>query len=238
MPFVRRNAALCSASAAVLAACLPLSSPARAEDAGAAPAAPGAVSEVVVTGQTLATQKAIRTKKDAEVVSDSIASSEIGQLPEFGLAEALQRIPGVSFVINNGRGEAQFETVRGLNPDYNSVTLDGVVLPSTEETRRQVSFDVMPSILANAVTVTKTYTVDLPSDATGGVTDLKTHSAFDHPGWFVAGHLDGADWEQGRKFHNNLPSGQGDIRVSDTFGPDGHFGALALLSYYQRSSNS
>ena len=234
-----RRAALCGASAAVLAACLTLSGPARAADAdAAAPAASDAVGEVVVTGQTLATQKAIATKKQADVVSDSIASSEIGQLPEFGLGEALQRIPGVSFVINNGRGEAQFETIRGLNPDYNSVTLDGMVLPSTEETRRQVSFDVLPSILANSVTVTKTYTADLPSDATGGVTDLKTHSAFDHPGPFIAGHLDGAYWEQGRKFHDNLPSGQGDVRVSDTFGPDGHFGALLLLSYYQRSSNS
>ena len=67
---------------------------------------------------------------------------------------------------------------------------------ATEETRRQVSFDVLPSIIANQVSVYKTYTADQPSDAIGGVTNLTTHSAFDHPGFFIAGHLNYAYWER------------------------------------------
>ncbi|RAK59120.1 TonB-dependent receptor [Phenylobacterium hankyongense] len=196
------------------------------------------VSEIVVTGEAYSIQKAINAKRAATAVSDSISASEMGSIPEFGLGEALMRVPGVAFQINNGRGEAQFMTLRGLNPDYNSVTLDGIALPSTEETRRQVSFDVLPSIIADQVSVYKTYTADQPSDAIGGVTDLKTHSAFDHPGLFVAGHVDYASWDNKRTFQDNPLSGQGDLRISKTFGANDQFGVLALASYYVRYSNS
>ncbi len=194
--------------------------------------------DIVVTGQVYAVEKAVEAKRRRGIVSDTISASEIGAIPDFGLGEALQRIPGASLPINNGRGEAQFLTLRGLNADYNSVTLDGILLPSTEETRRQVSFDVLPSIIANQVSVYKTYTADQPSDAIGGVTNLTTHSAFDHPGFFVAGHLDYAYWERRRRFADNPPSGQGDLRVSQTFGPNDEFGAIVLVSYYARVSNS
>lgn len=191
-----------------------------------------------MTGEAYATERAIEAKRQRGIVSDTISASEIGAIPEFGLGEALQRVPGVSFQINNGRGEAEFESIRGLNADYNSVTLDGILLPSTEETRRQVSFDVLPSIIANQVSVYKTYTADLPSDAIGGVTNLTSHSAFDHPGAFIAGHADFSYWGREPKFRSYRPSGQGDVRASTTFGPDNHFGALVLLSYYNRESNS
>ncbi len=199
---------------------------------------PSPADDVVVVGEAYATEKAIDAKRQRGIVSDSISASEVGAIPEFGLGEALQRIPGVSFQINNGRGEAEFESIRGLNADYNSVTLDGILLPSTEETRRQVSFDVLPSIIANQLSVYKTYTADLPSDAIGGVTNLTSHSAFDHDGTFVAGHADFAYWDREPRFHGYVPSGQGDLRASTTFGPDHHFGALLLASYYNRESNS
>ena len=60
--------------------------------------------------------------------------------------------------------------MRGLNPDYNTITIDGMQLPSTEETTRAVSLDVMPSVLVSSVNVYKTWTVDQPTDAIGGVT--------------------------------------------------------------------
>ncbi len=206
--------------------------------AGDAVAAAATMNQVTVTADSYANSKTIATKRDLGVVSDGISANEIGELPEFGLGDALSSVPGVTFVINNGRGEDQFMTIRGLNPDYNSVTVDGMVLPSTEETTRSVSFDVLPSVLVSQANVLKTWTVDQPSDAVGGVTDLRTRSAFDHPGTFVSGHLDGAWWEDDRKLHSDVPSGQGDLVMSRTFGPNNEFGALILGSYYQRSSNT
>ena len=76
--------------------------------------------------------------------------------------------------------------------------------------------------------------MDQPSDAVGGVTDLRTRSAFDHPGTFVSGQANYADWEDGRMLHSNVPSGEGDLILSKTAGPNNMFGALLLLSYYKR----
>ena len=153
------------------------------------------VENVTVTGQSYALQKSIDDKRTSNVVSDGIAADEIGQTPEFGLGDALRQVPGLTMSINNGRGEDQFLTVRGLNPDYNTITIDGMQLPSTEETVRSVSLDVIPAILVNHADVEKTWTVDRPSDAIGGAApDLHTRSAFDHPGEFFGAHLDGAYW--------------------------------------------
>jgi TonB-dependent receptor len=194
--------------------------------------------EVVITADAYASTKTIAAKRNLNVISDGISANQIGELPEFGLGDALSSVPGITFVINNGRGEDQFMTIRGLNPDYNSTTIDGMVLPSTEETVRSFSFDVLPAVIVNQANVLKTWTADLPSDAVGGVTDLRTRSAFDHPGLFVSGHLDGAYWEDEQQVHPNTASGQGDFVVSKTFGPSDQFGLLGLVSYYQRSSST
>ncbi len=196
------------------------------------------VENVTVTGQSYALQKSIDDKRASNVVSDGIAADEIGQTPEFGLGDALRQVPGLVLVINNGRGEDQFLTVRGLNPDYNTVTIDGMQLPSTEETVRSVSLDVIPAVLVTGADVEKTWTVDRPSDAIGGVTDLHTRSAFDHPGEFFGAHLDGAYWTSTEQIKAQQPSGQGDITYSRTFGDNNEFGFLVQASYYQRSSST
>jgi TonB-dependent receptor len=201
--------------------------------------APG-VAEVVVTAPAdpSASGKAITTKRDLGVISDGISDVQISSTPEFGLGDALAAVPGVSFIINNGRGEDQFMTVRGLNPDYNTVTIDGMALPSTEETVRSLSFDVFPAFLVNQANVYKSWTVDQPSDAIGSVTNLETRSALDHPGPYMVGHVDMGYWGSPQKLRPNTPSGQADLVMSNTFGPDNRFGLLGMISYYQRSSNT
>lgn len=196
------------------------------------------VETVVVTGEQFSLERSIQQKEIAPIITDSISADEIGQIPEFGLGDALRKVPGVALIINNGRGEDQFITIRGLNPDYNSITVDGMLLPSTEETRRQVSLDVLPSVLVQTTSVLKSWTVDQPSDAIGGVTNLRTRSAFDYPGQFIDIHLDGAYWENTEQVHRQLPSGQGDFTYSNRFGSNNEFGFLVMGSYFQRSSST
>ena len=75
-------------------------------------------------------------------------AGEIDSIPGIRHGRCLaHQVPGLALQINNGRGEDQFLTVRGLNPDYNSIEIDGLQLPSTEETRRQVSLDIIPAVL-------------------------------------------------------------------------------------------
>ena len=68
---------------------------------GAEPAAEPAndsVEEIVVTGlrQSLVTSEAI--KRETAGVVDAITSEDIGKFPDTNLAEAIQRVPGVTIV--------------------------------------------------------------------------------------------------------------------------------------------
>lgn len=196
------------------------------------------VDQVIITGTRLSVRESIRAKRQTDAISDSIAADEVGSIPDFGLGEAVQRLPGVSMIINNGRGEAQFLSVRGFNPDYNAVTVDGVALPSTETTRRTVSLDVAPATFASRVTLLKSAFADRTSEAVGGSTDLRTRSAFDRNGRFVSGRANLSYWENGPRFRDRDPSGQAEFTVSDRFGTDKRFGALLQLGYFRRDSSS
>lgn len=230
----------------LLALCVSASPSAyAAETVPAAPAsdtasdtAPVQLDAVQVSGQHLSIRQAIGAKREAAVVSDGVAADDIGSIPDFGLGEALQRVPGVSMVVNNGRGEAQFMSLRGFNPDYNNVLIDGVALPSTETSRRVQSLDVIPASLAQQVDIYKTFNADMDSNAIGGIAAQRTRSAFDHDGRFATVRANVADWENRRHLQGSTPSGQVQGSFSDTFGPDNRFGVVLSADYFRRDSSS
>ena len=199
---------------------------------------PTTLDAVTVNGQTLSIREAIAAKREAGVISDGVAADDIGSIPDFGLGEALQRVPGVSMVVNNGRGEAQFMSLRGFNPDYNSVLIDGIALPSTETSRRIQSLDVIPASLVERVDVYKSFNADNDSNAIGGIAAIRTRSAFDHPGQFTALSANLADWENTRHLHSSTPSGQIQGSYSNTWGQDDRLGVVLSADYFRRDSSS
>lgn len=220
-------------SAAIVAA------PVLAQDTPPPSPASSAENDIVVTGARLQAAREIEAKRAIAVISDSISADEIGTLPDFGLGEALTRVPGVSTVQNNARGEAQFLTIRGLNADYNLVEIDGVPLPANEVGRRNVSLDVIPSSLASRVEVYKAVNASMNGNAIGGIANLRTRSAFDDGGrGFIGGRFDVGKWDYDRVRHAATPSGQAELIVADTFGPDRKFGFVVSGSYFRRDSAS
>lgn len=196
-------------------------------------------SDIVVSGARLQAVREIEAKREIAVISDSSSADEIGTLPDFGLGEALQRVPGVSTIQNNARGEAQFLSIRGLNADYNLVQIDGVTLPANEVGRRNVSLDVIPSSLASRVEVYKSVTAAMNGNAIGGIANLRTRSAFDGGGKpFVGGRFDIGQYEFERTRGKETPSGQAELVASTTFGPEHKFGAVVSASYFRRDSAS
>ena len=85
--------------------------------------------EIVVTGlrQSLVTSETI--KRDAAGVVDAITAEDIGKFPDTNLAEAVQRIPGVT--IDRMNNEGSRVTVRGFGPEFNMVTLNGRSMPAS-----------------------------------------------------------------------------------------------------------
>src|SRR5258706_5005479 len=80
-------------------------------------------------------------------------------------------------------------------------------LVSPEETRRQVSLDVLPAVMVNQGNVNKSWSADQVSDAIGGVTALHTRSAFYHPREFFDSHVDFAYWGNEARGRGYQPPG-------------------------------
>lgn len=132
---------------------------------------------LIVVGQSGALGKALNRQRNASGIITAATTDEMGQFPDSNVSEALQRLAGLS--VERDQGEGRFIRVRGLAPDYNSVTYNGTQLAAPEAGRRAVALDVIPSDLLESVEVTKTITPDMPAGSLGGTVEIKSLSAFD-----------------------------------------------------------
>src|SRR6187397_2248808 len=130
--------------------------------------------EVVVTGLRGSLKASMETKRTANGVVDAISAEDMGKFPDTNLAEALQRIPGISIDRRNGEG-AQV-TARGFGPQFNLVTLNGRQVPGadgfsngdittggTGAGTRSFNFAQLASEAISRVSVYKTGRADIPS---------------------------------------------------------------------------
>lgn len=194
---------------------------------------------VLVVGEALSLQRAIAEKRNQDVISDGVSADEVGTIPDYGLGEALERVPGVSAELNNGRGEAQFITLRGLSAAYNAVTIDGIRLPSTETGNRNISLDILPSSLGRQMNVYKSFDAVNSANAIGGIIDVRTRSAFANRGKrHAAMRASYGHYENRRTVSSSGPSGIIDGAFSNTFGTDGNWGVVLAASYFRRDSGS
>src|SRR5581483_1863020 len=152
-------AAACSAPGAALAQA-PSPNP-------TAPAGP--VAEVVITGIRGSQRQAIDIKKAAVNSVDAIASEDLGKMPDQNVAESLQRLPGVT--IDRVRGVGNGVTVRGLGPQFNTVTLNGRVL-ATDGPGREFNFDVLPAELISGAEVYKSPQANLNGSSIGATINI------------------------------------------------------------------
>src|SRR6188474_2195180 len=83
---------------------------------------PESLEEVVVTGYRQSLNVALDDKRDAVGSVDAIVAEDIADFPDLNLAEAIQRIPGVS--IQRDAGEGRQITVRGLGADFTRIRIN------------------------------------------------------------------------------------------------------------------
>lgn len=140
---------------------------------------------IIVRGARLQNQEVIAAKRETDGVADFVSADEIAQLPDFNVAEALRRIPGVSLQLDFRFDREGFVSVRGLNSTYNFTELDGGVIASTANNERTVLLDVIPSSVLKRADVYKTFSPDQEGQAIGGYIGLRTRSAFDQDGVFA-----------------------------------------------------
>ncbi|AYL98419.1 TonB-dependent receptor [Mucilaginibacter celer] len=126
--------------------------------------------EVVITSsyRKSSVEGVYTRQKNAAGITNGISSEQIAKTPDANLGQSLKRISGLSTFDN------KYVIVRGISERYNVATLDGTPLPSTDYSRRNFSFDVIPSEMIESVTVYKTVTPDLPVGFAGGMVQINT----------------------------------------------------------------
>ena len=79
--------------------------------------------EILVIGQTANLSSAISRQRAADGVTTVLTRDAVGQFPDQNVAEALRRAPGINVL--NDQGEGRFVSVRGLDPNLNSTSING-----------------------------------------------------------------------------------------------------------------
>ncbi|WP_430425260.1 TonB-dependent receptor [Phenylobacterium sp.] len=190
-------------------------------------AAAPSVEEVVVTGRPIAESQAaaLQIQKESPSLVSVIAADAVGRLPDQNIAFAIGRLPGVA--VERDQGQARYVNLRGAKINWTTVSFDGLTIVSPEG--RQSRFDNIPSALASQIIVTKAVTPDMPGETIAGNVDIRTRSAFDRSGLFVAGKAALGYVELGGGEESDVS-----LVVSDRF-LDDRLGVLALGSFYHRN---
>lgn len=132
------------------------------------------IEEIVVTGQRYARLKALDVKRNSAGVMDALSTDNLGRLPDKNAAESLNRLPGVSVLIE--KGEGQFASIRGIKPDWNNVTINGFTTGSPEKdgSGRQMPLDILGAELLETIEVYKARTPDMDGQGIGGSVNIVT----------------------------------------------------------------
>lgn len=109
-------------------------------------------------------------KTSANIINIMSANS-IEISPDLDVAGVLQRMSGV--VLDKGSSDnEQYAILRGMDKRYNYTLVNGVKIPSPDNSNRYVPLNIFPSDLLDRLEVTKSLTADMEGDATGGVVNM------------------------------------------------------------------
>ncbi|HET6524576.1 TonB-dependent receptor [Sphingopyxis sp.] len=185
----------------------------------------GTDGSILVLGQSANQASALSRQKAADGVESVLTRDAVGQFPDQNVAEALRRLPGVNIL--NDQGEGRFVSVRGLDPELNATSVNGVRLPAPESDVRSVALDVISSDSIESIEVKKSLTPDMDADTIGASIEIHTTSAFERRKNLLTAKVEGSYNDYSEKL---TPKGSIDFaqRVSDSFGVSGG------ISYYQR----
>ena len=138
--------------------------------------------EVVVTGIRASLEQNIDMKRNADSVVDAITAEDIGKFPDKNVAEALQRVPGVS--IDRDFGEGENVSIRGTDSSLNMTLLNGQTVATSQwkvlsALSRGFNYAMLPSDLIASAEVYKTPQADIDEGSVGGTVILRTRKPLD-----------------------------------------------------------
>lgn len=140
--------------------------------------------EVVVKGIRASMTQSLQTKRSAITVVDAITAEDVGKFPDKNLAEALQRVPGVS--INKVFGEGERVNLRGTAENLTRTLYNGHALATADwfildqlATTRSFNYLMLPADLIGQVIVEKTPTAAIEEGGIGGTINVTSRNPLD-----------------------------------------------------------
>lgn len=133
---------------------------------------------------------------------DLVPREVIEAAPTQNVADAVGHSAGVSLEFD--KGEGKYVQIRGLEPAFASVSVDGVRVPSAEADVRQINLAMFPVDSIEMVELYRTAAADRDGDAIAGTLNLRTRTA--RQGSFLSFRAEGG--------YNSLQGGRGSGRVS------------------------
>lgn len=183
---------------------------------------------VVVTAARTGQAAALNQQQNAANLTNVVAADQIGRFPDANIGDALKRLPGITVALD--QGEARFASIRGTEPRFNSVMINGERLPSAEAEIRQVQLDLIPSDMVQAIEVNKTLTPEMDADAIGGSVNVVTRAA-------PAGFRLSSTLGTGYNWIRDKPVAVGSAVAGGRFLED-RAGIIASASYYNHDFGS
>lgn len=147
----------------------------------------GELEEVIVFGQAAAMAGALSQERSADNLVSVLDTDAMGQFPDQNVAESLRRLSGVT--VENDQGEGRYVVIRGMDPDLNATSINGLRATAAEP-RRALQLDVIPSDVLDGLEVSKTLTADMDGDAIGGSINVRTLSAFRRKGAYMKARVE------------------------------------------------
>jgi len=135
------------------------------------------LSKVTVTSTREGQHKALNQQRNADNIKQVISADLMGRYPDLNVAEALQRLPGVT-IGRNSSGEGATIQLRGTPGNFTNINVNGEQIMGTQETgARNAQLDVIPVSVLSSMEVVKSLTPDMDGDAIAGVVNMKSPTA-------------------------------------------------------------
>lgn len=188
---------------------------------------------IIIVGSRKALRSAAQIKKNSDTFVDSITATDIGAFPDKSIAEALQRVPGVSVARS-----AYKDDVMHFSAEPSSVIIRGLPQVRSEFNGRDTFSatsgyglswsDVSPELMAGVDTY-KNMTADMIEGGIAGTVNLRTRLPFDQKGKVISLSVEGSFGDLSGETTPSL-SGVYSNRWQTQYG---EFGVLANLAYSQ-----
>jgi TonB-dependent receptor len=131
--------------------------------------------EVTISAQAIGQMAAINQQVNSNTIVNVISKEKLQELPDQNAAEAIGRLAGVA--IQRDGGEGQKVVLRGLSPRFNSITVNGERIPSTDGEDRSVDLSMISPEMLAGVEFYKANRPDMDGDAIGGAVNFTVKKA-------------------------------------------------------------